>query len=245
MSHPELASEDRERLCGYDTPTVCNAIEMFAVRPRTAGYMDSRIKACFPDLPPVVGYAATVTLRTAAPAPVGTSSPTLVDQVKTFGEVPAPPLVVFQDLDEPPAAATFGEVMCATYKSCGAVGIVTGGAGRDLEQVRELGFPAFSNGAICSHGYWHLVDLQVPVHVGGITISPGDLLHADCNGVATIPGDIAADLAQVCAEFVAAEEVVLEYLRGERVTPAGLAAARDECAARIRALSDRVRRRAS
>ena len=242
MSHPGLSSENLELLRGYDTPTVCNAVEMFSVRPRSVGYMDRRIQACFPDMPPVVGYAATAALRTAGPGRAGTSPRTLVDQVKTFGDVPGPPLVVIQDLDDPPAAATFGEVMCATYQRFGAVGLITSGAGRDLAQVRELGFPAFSNGAICSHGYWNLVDLQGPVHVGGITIGPGDLLHADCNGVTTIPTDIAADVPQVCAEFVAAEEVILEYLRGGRVTPDGMDAAREECMARIQALGDRVRR---
>jgi hypothetical protein len=33
----------------YDTPTICNVIELFDVRPRNTGYMDRRIKACFPE----------------------------------------------------------------------------------------------------------------------------------------------------------------------------------------------------
>ena len=243
MSKQGLSREDLELLCQYDTPTVCNAIEVFDVRPRNTGYMDRRIKACFPEMPPIAGYAATATLRTAAPARQGDVYAGLDQQVKRFDEVPGPPIVVYQDLDEPPEAATFGDVMCSTYKAFGAAGLITSGTARDLEQVRDMGFPAFSNGAICSHGYSHTVDLQVPVYVGGITVFPGDLLHGDCNGVTTIPHEIAVDVAHSCAEFAAAEEVVLEYVRGGSVTPEGLAVARAECARMIEVLSEKVRKK--
>jgi regulator of RNase E activity RraA len=56
-------------------------------------------------------------------------------------------------LDSPPVAATFGKIMYTTYPSFGAVGLVTSGAGGDLDQVRKIGFPVFTNGTICSHGY--------------------------------------------------------------------------------------------
>ena len=50
----------------YDTPTICNVIELLDCRPRTTGYMDGRIRACFPQLPPAVGYAVTATFRAGA-----------------------------------------------------------------------------------------------------------------------------------------------------------------------------------
>ena len=58
---------DLKALASFDTPTICNTIELFEVRPRSAGYMDSRIRACFPEMRPAVGYAATVTMRCAEP----------------------------------------------------------------------------------------------------------------------------------------------------------------------------------
>jgi regulator of RNase E activity RraA len=243
MSNVTLSDKDLELLRRYDTPTVCNAIELFAVRPRNTGYMDSRIRACFPELPPMVGYASTATFRSAAPAKTGDVYATLDQQVETFGDLPGPAVVVFQDIDDPSAAATFGEVMCTMYKTFGATGLVTSGAARDLEQVRALGFPAFSNGAICAHGYVHILDLQVPVHVGGITIYPGDLLHGDCNGVTTIPSEIAPDLPGACAEYVAAEDIVLDYLKGGRVTSQGLSEARAECQRRIATLAEQVQKK--
>ena len=48
-----------EKLARYDTPTICNVIELFEVRPNTVGYMDGRIRAAFPEMPPMIGFAAT------------------------------------------------------------------------------------------------------------------------------------------------------------------------------------------
>src|SRR5438034_3505480 len=208
-----------EQLRCFDTPTVCNVVELFDIRPRTAGYMDARIQACFPKLPPMVGYAATATFRSAAPPRSGDVYAGIADQVAAFAELPGPPVVVFQDLDNPVASATFGEVMATTYKSFGAVGLITSGAGRDLDQVEALAFPCFADGTICAHGYCHIVQIHVPVHVGGVMIRPGDLLHGDCNGVTTIPNEIAAVVAEACPEYMAAESVVMDYLKSGKVDP--------------------------
>jgi 4-hydroxy-4-methyl-2-oxoglutarate aldolase len=239
MNQNAISPEEIERLRAYDTPTVCNVIELFGVRPRNSGYMDRRIRAGFPELQPMVGYAVTATFRSAAPAR-GDAYASLDQHVAAFAQVPSPPLVVFQDLDDPCAAATFGEVMCTAYQAFGAVGLITSGAGRDLEQVRALKFPVFTNGTICAHGYCHIPSIQIAVQVGGITVHPGDLLHGDCNGVTTIPPDIAPDVAHACRDFAAAEAVVLEYLKGNDVTVDGFAAARAESRHMIEALRKRL-----
>jgi regulator of RNase E activity RraA len=242
-SSPPLPAADLELLRKYDTPTVCNVIELFEHRPHTAGYMDGRIQACFPKLPPMVGYASTATFRSAAPPRSGNVYSSLSEQVASFVELPGPPVVVFQDLDNPVAAATFGEVMCSTYKAFGAVGLVTSGAGRDLDQVEALGFPCFTNGTICSHGCCHIVQINVSVHVGGVTVHPGDLIHGDRNGVTTIPLEIASAVAHACSEFMAAEAVILNYLKAGKVDPKGFAAAHKECRDRITQLARKVKGR--
>jgi regulator of RNase E activity RraA len=226
----------------YDTPTMCNVVELFDRCARTAGYMDARIQACFPKLPPMVGFAATATFRSAMPPRAGNVYSGLAEQVASFAEVPQPVVVVFQDLDDPCAAATFGEIMCTTYKAFGAVGLITSGAGRDLDQVEALSFPCFTGGTICAHGYCHIERISVPVRVGGVTIHPGDLLHGDRNGVATIPADNAAEVAVGCEEFAAAEAVILNYLKSGRVEPRGYAEAQKECKRRIAELEKRLKR---
>src|SRR2546426_3528509 len=96
-----VAADVLEKLRAFDTPTVCNVIELFDHRPRTAGYMDGRIRACFPKLPPMVGYASTATFRACAPPQSGNVYSGLTEQVSSFAEFPGPVVVVFQDLDNP------------------------------------------------------------------------------------------------------------------------------------------------
>jgi regulator of RNase E activity RraA len=243
MSHPTVIPEaDLDLLRRFDTPTVCNVVELLDLCPRTAGYMDARIQACYPKLPPMVGYACTATFRSSAPARAGGAYSGLVEQITAFAAGPRPPVVVFQDLDVPAAAATFGEVMCSTYKAFGAVGLITSGAGRDLDQVEALSFPCFTNGTLCAHGYCHIPQIQVPVSVGGVVVHPGDLLHGDRNGVTTLPVKVASAVAQACPEYVQAELVVLDYLRSGKIDPAGYAAARKECGRRVEELGKKLKK---
>ena len=208
-----ISQADLKLLAQYDTPTISNVIELFEVRPRSAGFMDPRIRACFPEMPSIVGFASTATMRTACPRPEGAGHNVLDEQVARFAELPGPAIVVFQDLDDPPVAATFGEVMCSSYRCFGALGIITNGPARDLDQVRRLGFAAFSNGVVASHSYSHIASLHQPVRVGGLEVQAGDLLHADANGICNIPTAIASEAAHAAAEFVAAEAVVIDFAR--------------------------------
>jgi regulator of RNase E activity RraA len=238
---PGIPEADLERLRNFDTPTVCNVIELFDYRPRTSGYLDRRIQAVFPKLPPMVGYASTATFRSSAPPRSGDVYSGLADQVATLSEYPGPVVVVFQDLDSPCTAATFGEIMCRSYQAFGAAGLITSGAGRDLDQVEALGFPCFTDGTVAAHGYCHILQLDIPVHVGGVMIRPGDLLHGDRNGVTVIPLDIASAVAGACLEFVAAEGILLDYLKTEKVTPEGYAAAQAQSKERIEILARRLK----
>jgi regulator of RNase E activity RraA len=241
MAFHAVPAADLELLRKFDTPTVCNVVELFDHCPRTAFYMDGRIQACFPRMPPMVGYASTAMFRSAAPPRAGNVYAGLADQIKAFAELPGPAVVVFQDLDDPSTAATFGEVMCTTYKTFGAVGLITSGTGRDLDQVEALGFPCFTGGTVCAHGYCHVVQINVPVRVGGLPVHPGDLLHGDRNGVALVPNHVASAVAQACPELVAAEAVILDYLRGGKADVTGFAAARKESQRRIEALGKKLR----
>ncbi len=229
-----LSPQILARLRQFDTPTIANVIELFDIRPRNRGYMDSRVQAAFPDLPPMVGFASTAAFRSDAPPASGDAYGDLVDQVKAFADLPGPPVMVFQDLDDPPTGATFGEVMCSVYQGFGSVGLITSGAGRDLLQVKALNYPVFTGSTVCAHAYCHILHLGLPVRVGGLTVRHGDLLHGDANGVTSIPVEIASEVADLAGPFLDAEKILIGYVRGpETKTLAGLAAARDQFQAAI------------
>ena len=64
-------SELFDKLRKFDTPTVCNVIELFEVRPRNQGFMDHRIKCAFPEMPPMIGFASTAAFRSDEPPGTG------------------------------------------------------------------------------------------------------------------------------------------------------------------------------
>ena len=65
-----------EALRGFDSPTVMNAVERFAVRDRTAGYANLDLKCLFPEREPLVGYAFTaIADTTTRPTRARTGSP--------------------------------------------------------------------------------------------------------------------------------------------------------------------------
>ncbi len=238
-----LSPNTLRKLGQYDTPTICNVIELFDVRPRNTGFMDGRIRAGFPELPPMVGFASTASFRSDAPPLGGDAYGDLADQVQAFGDLPGPPVMVFEDLDDPPVGATFGEVMCSVYQGFGSVGLITSGGGRDLLQVKALSYPVFTGSTICAHAYCHILHLGLPVRVGGLTVRQGDLLHGDANGVTSIPVEIASEVADLAGPFIAAEKILLDYVRGPGTkTLAGLAAARDEFQAAVAQLRRRIGR---
>lgn len=239
-----ITPETLAALAKFDTPTICNVIELFYVRPRNEGYMDHRIVCNFPHLPPMVGFACTAAFRSDAAPIKGDAYGSMDQQVARFAELPGPAIVVFQDLDDPPVAATFGEVMCSTYQAFGSAGLITSGAGRDIDQVKAIGYPVFTGSTICAHAYCHILHIGLPVRVGGLMVNQGDLLHGDINGVTNIPPEIVTELAGITPEFVAAEQIVLDYVRQKGPkTPAGLAAARKEFQAVVVKLTDRVKRK--
>ena len=231
-----------DKLQQRDSATVCNVIELFEVRPRNRGFMTREIKAVFPHLPPMVGFACTATVRTFAQPP-DRKVPTAPDFVSRFADLPGRPVAVLQNLDSGGSAALFGDVMCNSFKAFGAVGLVTDGPGRDYAGIKPLDFPVFCNGCVSSHGYNHMRELQTPVQIGGVSVGPGDLLHGDANGVTTIPLEIAADVADACVEFAAAEQVIIDLSQSGGASLDDLREAYAEKARRVAALGRQLRAR--
>lgn len=223
-----------------DSPTIANVIELFDIRSYVAGYTNLAIKAVYPELPPAVGYAVTATFRAAYPAESGGSYGGIPQLIADSMDIPEPRMVVFQDLDEPPQAATYGEIMAATFQKFGFAGLITSGAARDIEQVSRLKFQCWASSVIVAHGYCRFPDVNVPVHVGGLRVKPGDLLHADANGIVNIPHEIAAGVAELCEPYIQAEQIILDYLRDSGPTVDGYRTAIEKAKQRMGELRERA-----
>jgi len=203
-----------EALRCLDTCTVSNAIETFGVRLRNTGFADARIRCMFEDLPPLVGYAATARLRTGEPPITGGSYHDRTDWWNSILQVPAPRIVVLEDLDKPPGVGAFlGDMHAAILRALGCVGYVTDGAVRELPRVRDSGLHLFAGNVAVSHAYAHIFDFGSRVKVGGLEVHPGDLLHGDRHGLLTVPKKIASEIPAVAAKLQKAERRVIDFCR--------------------------------
>jgi 4-hydroxy-4-methyl-2-oxoglutarate aldolase len=201
-----LSWEELRELQLIPTPSVANAIETFDIRPRSEGVSDGSVRAQFPELGPLVGYAVTATIRTndQPPKDHAVNRWHLIQHVLSL---PSPRVVVIQDLDPETRrlGAMWGEVQSNTFKRLGCVGTITDGAVRDLDEVRALGFHFFASRVVPSHAYIHYVEIGCPVVVSGVEIRPGDLIHGDQHGFVTIPAAIARDIPQATRALEAEE----------------------------------------
>ena len=221
MGEERLDRATLEALRRYDSPTLSNAIETFDIRPRDEGFTGMEIQCLFPELAPMVGYAATATIRASGPGTGGGDHSPLWALVRSL---PEPRVVVIQDLDDPPGRGAFwGEVQSTIYKALGCVGTVTDGCVRDLKEVREMGFQFFARGPGVSHAYVRLESTGGVVNVGGLTVRPGDLVHADQHGVLLIPRKIASDLPAAADRIIEREQEFIRWVRSAEFDPDRLA----------------------
>ena len=204
-----LTPQEIDALRKITSPSVANAIETFNVRPRDEGFMSSEIRALFPELGPMVGYAVTALVRAETAPQEGHRASTFAwwDYILTIA---APRVIVVHDLDDPRGqGAQWGEVQANIHKALGCVGVITDGSVRDLDEVRALGFQFAAARVSVSHAWVHLVDFGLPVKVGGLWVKPGDLLHGDQHGIVSIPSEIATRIPEGVAKVEAAERKII------------------------------------
>lgn len=192
-----LSREQLEEVKQYDGPTICNALECFDVMPRSAGFMMPRIfpRTLVEDR--MIGYAATAKVSALHPG-----GPKAGDAAMRFyslvRETADPTISVVQDIDPQPLGSYWGEVQSTMHTSLGAVGTLTHGGVRDLDEAEKIGFHFFSTEVLISHAYVHVVEYGCSVEIAGLHVNPGDLLFADKHGAVKIPHAVAARLAEAC-----------------------------------------------
>ena len=218
-----LTTEQLDALRAMDTCAVSNAIEATGVRLRNEGYMDATVRSLFPDLPPLVGYALPLLVRTTKPPVQGMRYVDSIDWAEQLLALQHPRVLVEQDERSEPRTGSFtGEVHANIYRALGCAGVITNGAVRDLPAMHALSFQAFAVYVSVSHAYVHVVHVGKPVVVGGLTVHRGDLLHADRHGVVCVPLDVAGDLPAIAAAQRQEEEKIIAFCRSASFSVPGL-----------------------
>lgn len=215
---PRLTAEQLDALRQIDSPTVSNAIEQFGVRSRLDGFAGWDLRCAFPELGTMLGYAVTCTADSTTPSRRDDRG--LLRLWDAVEAAPKPAVVVIKDIGpERSRSCHMGEVMATTAKALGAVGCVSDGGLRDVDEVRALGaFQYMCPGFVVSHGNPVICEVSADVHLSGLAVRPGDLLHGDVNGVLVIPDSIAERVAEQAQRVRAAERDVLDFLRKPGLT---------------------------
>jgi 4-hydroxy-4-methyl-2-oxoglutarate aldolase len=214
-----LNQEELEALRRWPTCAISNAIELFNIRPRNEGFMLPEIRCVFPECEAMIGYAVTGVIS--ADSPEGRRIQP-IDWWEEVLKVPEPRVVVLHDIDEHVIGSFWGEVQSNIHMALGCVGTVTDGSVRDLDEVRERGFHFFSSCVSVSHSYVHLVDMGIPVKVGGLVVKPGDLIQGDKHGVISIPLEIARDVPKAAQLVEDWERRVINFCKSRDFTMDGL-----------------------
>lgn len=200
-----------EILKSVDTPSVCNAIEVAQGQRGFANFTRGTMLCSAPDESAMVGYAMTAKIAGVHPS---TEDPDVIrkrrmDYYRYMAEGPQPAVTVIEDTDFPNCVSAYwGEVNTTVHKGFGISGALTNGVMRDLGDLPD-GFPVVAGSIGPSHGFVHVQNFDCTVEIFGMTVSPGDLIHADRHGALVIPKDVVPHLETALTTMMDNELLVL------------------------------------
>lgn len=195
----------------YDTPTICNAIEVAQGQRGFSGFTKATMLCSAPEDDPIVGFARTAKIAGQNPPdkPLDEIRARRVAYFRSMAAGPRPAIAVVEDMDHPVCvAAWWGEVNSAVHKGLGLAGALTNGVMRDLGDM-EPGFPVIAGSIGPSHGYSHVREIGTRVDLFGLSINEGDLVHADRHGAVVVPADVIPKLGAAIETLLASEQLIL------------------------------------
>ena len=110
----------------------------------------------------------------------------------------------------------WGELLSTAARRSGCVGAIIDGAVRDVGKMMQMGFPIIARGTCLydSKDRNRVIDVDVPVEIGGVVFSPGDLVVADIDGVVVVPQAVEAQVVQAAWNKIHAENEVRAAIAG-------------------------------
>jgi regulator of RNase E activity RraA len=218
MSAPRLTRADLEVLAQWDTPTICNGLELVVPERRAIGFTVEPMVAADRKLKPIVGLARTGLIR-AREVPRGPIPPR-EDWYDYVAAGDLPTIAVIQDIDDRPGYGAFwGEVQSTVHHALGVLGCVTNGSFRDLDMLAP-GFQIVGGRVGPSHAHVHMVDMRGEVNIFGMLCSHDDVIHADYHGAVVIPHAAVTRLPAAIDLITRREKVILDLAKAPGFTAA-------------------------
>lgn len=209
MKAQELFTHLRE----FDTPTICNALEIASGERAMSGFTQQTLITSSPGLPAIIGFARTATIRCSTPYDADRRRNNQLSYYEYVAQPEQPSIAVIQDIDERPGLGAFwGEVNTHIHQGLGCVGALTNGSMRDLDAM-HAGFQCLAGSLSPSHAWVQVVDTGKPVEVFGMSVGDGDIVHADRHGAVVIPKQYLDKLPAAIDLMTRREKVLLDATR--------------------------------
>ena len=208
----EIDSDLLKLLQSVDTPTVCNAIEVAQGKRGFSQFTRGTMISSDPEGGAMVGYAKTAKIAALEPPKENNDiiKERRMNYYRYMSELHGPTVVVIEDLDFPNCiGAYWGEINTKVHKGFGLSGALTNGVMRDLGDLAEE-FPVVAGSIGPSHGFVHVREIDTPVNVFGLTVSPGNLIHADRHGAVVVPNEVITILKDSIHKLFSSERLILD-----------------------------------
>lgn len=206
-----------EGLREFDTPLLANTIGYIDRTPSHEYYMGGSIQSVTPSIGPTVGVAVTCEMDTSTPGDTHEFD-LYCEQLDQIGRMAEPVVWVVKAVgSRPDHECIVGDGMAKDLTSMGCIGIVTDGGVRDVTGMMTLPFAAYCRGKTIHHCGLRIRSINRPVEVGGITVTPGDVLHANLEGVIKIPSGCLGILADRARQMRVFEYEAHEVLRASNI----------------------------
>lgn len=204
MTRSTILAELRE----FDTPLLANTIGYIDPTPPQDWYMAGSINSVTPELAPSVGIAVTCEMDTSTPKSDMEMEP-YWEQVEQINQMSEPAVWVIKTAgSRPEHECVLGDGMGKTLASCGCAAVVTDGYVRDVAGYRTVALAVYARGTVAHHCPYRFASINQPVEIGGITINPGDVIHANEEGVIRVPDTCLDALPEAAVRMRAFEHAV-------------------------------------
>jgi 4-hydroxy-4-methyl-2-oxoglutarate aldolase len=196
MAMQELVQEFMK----MDTPTVSDALDKLHIR-----------GGCHGLTPIVLGKKMVGPAFTVKYIPIGEDKGTVGDYID---DCQSGDVVVLDNAGRT-TGTVWGDILTYVATAKGIAGTVIDGVCRDVDGIRELGYPMFSRGHYMVTGKDRVMVKSVneTVAISDIQVRPGDLIMGDESGVLVIPRNRADEVLSVAKEIDAAEQLILNEVK--------------------------------
>jgi regulator of RNase E activity RraA len=200
----------------YDTPSITNVVATYPKdKEHCLGlydpwvinwYTDQTLRCMYPELGRKAGVAVTCVVGMSDP---GFDRLEWADVFRAINRVGGPVvLAIKQDMPEEIKRKNglSGGNLTTAFKASGAVGAISDGPSRDIDEIRPKGFQYMLTGVCAGHGDFAIKAVNVPVHICGMDISPGEVIHMDENGAVKFPREVLPKALDYVRRLLAGEE---------------------------------------